>query len=171
MTYSIHKGLAHSAERLKSGYEVRAWACPQHRHAVPFHACGYGVARDALPLPGPKDSHFKRVVRLLQFSSPHLPRAGSAHARPLDSQGLDVCQVLVPPTRAFINRKKSWKSRGSGIIGMRSLAQEFHCFKAFHHRLSAPEPRIAPGVAQIHHCDLRPIDARIPGQWRYHRIT
>jgi hypothetical protein len=24
---------------------------------------------------------------------------------------------------------------------------------------------------QIHHRELRPIDARIPGQWRYHRAS
>jgi hypothetical protein len=72
---------------------------------------------------------------------------------------------------AFNNRKKSWKSRGSGIIGVCSLAQQFHSFKPFYHGLSAPEPHIAPAVVQIHYRDLRPIDARIPGQWRYHRTT
>jgi len=72
----------------------------------------------------------------------------------------------LPPTSAFIPEgKKSWKSRGSGIIGVRSLAQQFHSFKAFRHRLSAPESHFAPGIVQIHHRDLLPIDARIPGQW------
>jgi len=72
---------------------------------------------------------------------------------------------------AFSNRKKSRKSRGSGIIGVRSLTQQFYSFKAFHHRLPAPKLHIAPGVVQIHHRELRPIDARIPGQWRYHRAS
>jgi hypothetical protein len=71
----------------------------------------------------------------------------------------------------FSNRKKSWKSRGNGIIRVRRLTEQFHSFKAFHHRLSAPKLHIAPGVVQIHYCDLRAIDARIPGQWRYHATT
>jgi hypothetical protein len=72
---------------------------------------------------------------------------------------------------AFSNRKKSWKSRGSGIIGVRSLAQQFDSFKAFHHRLSAPKLNTVPSVVQIHHRDLHPIDAGIPGQWRYHKTV
>jgi hypothetical protein len=72
---------------------------------------------------------------------------------------------------AFSNCKKSWKSRGSGVIGVRSLTQQFHSFKAFRHRLPAPKLHTAPAVVQIHHCDLRPIDASIPGQWRYHTTT
>ena len=101
-----------------------------------------------------------------------LPRTGSARVRRLVSQGLNVRQILLSATSPFIpERKKSWKSRGSGIIGVRSLTQQFHSFKAFRHRLSAPEPHIAPAVMEIHHRDLRSIDARIPGQWRYHVTT
>jgi hypothetical protein len=69
--------------------------------------------------------------------------------RRLDRQGFNVRQILLSATRPFIpERKKSWKSRGSGIIGVRSLTQQFHSFKAFRHRLPAPEPHIAPAVEQ-----------------------
>jgi hypothetical protein len=83
----------------------------------------YDAIGDAAPLPGPGISLFKRVLRRRQVSSLALPPAGSSRARRLDSQGLDVRQILLSATGAFSNRKKSWKSRGGGIIGVRNLAQ------------------------------------------------
>jgi hypothetical protein len=101
-----------------------------------------------------------------------LPRTGAARARRLGGQGLNVRKILLSATGPFIlEGKKSWKSRGSGIIRVRSLTQQFHSFKAFRHWLSAPEPHVAPAVMERHHRDLRSIDARIPGQWRYHVTT
>ena len=146
--------------------------CPQHRPAVALDAHGYDAVREVPPLPGPKVSHFQCVIQRPQLSFLPLSRVGSARVRRLDSQGLNVRQILLSAASPFIpERKKSWKSRGSGIIGVRSLTQQFHSFKAFRHRLSAPEPHTAPAVMEIDHRDLRPIDARIPGEWRYHGIA
>ena len=54
---------------------------------------------------------------------------------------------------------------------MRSLTQQFHSFKPFRRRLSAPKLDIAPAVVQMRHGDHLPIDARVPGQWRYHTTS
>ena len=69
---------------------------------------------------------------------------------------------------AFSNRKKSWKSRGSGIIRVRSLAQQFHPFKPFLDRLPAPKSHLVPAVVQTDHRNLPPIDPSRLCQWRYH---
>jgi hypothetical protein len=69
---------------------------------------------------------------------------------------------------AFNNRKKSWKSRGRGIIGMRSLTQQFHPFKAFPDRLAAPKLQLAPGVMEVNNRDLSPVDPSRFCQWRKH---
>ena len=73
--------------------------------------------------PNPRILLSKRALRRRQVSSQPLLPAGSSSARRLESQGLDVRQILLSATGAFSNRKKSWKSRGSGIIGVRYLAQ------------------------------------------------
>jgi hypothetical protein len=49
---------------------------------------------------------------------------------------------------AFNNRKKSWKSRGSGIIFVRSLAEQFEAFKALLHGLPPPEFQVATTLVQ-----------------------
>ena len=64
------------------------------------------------------------------------------------------------------NRKKSRKSRGSGIIGMGSLAQQFHRFKAFPDGLAAPKSQLAPPLVQVCNRNLRPVDPSRLCQWR-----
>jgi hypothetical protein len=84
-------------------------------------------------------------------------------------QGLDICQVFLSATLmafAFNNRKKSWKSRGNGIIGMGSLAQQFHPFKAFLDGLTAPKPQLVPALAQPSNRNLAPVDPSRLCQWR-----
>jgi hypothetical protein len=95
-----------------------------------------------------------------QPCSQALSRADSASVSCLGSQSLNVSQILLSTAGAFIpDGKKSWKSRGSGIIRVCSLAQQFHSFKAFDHRLAAPKAYTTPAVVQVHHCDLAPIYA------------
>ncbi len=69
---------------------------------------------------------------------------------------------------AFNNFKKSWKSRGSGIIGVGSLSQQFQPFKAFSDGLPAPIPQLAPALVQVRNRDFPPVDPSSPCQWRYH---
>jgi hypothetical protein len=69
---------------------------------------------------------------------------------------------------AFNNLKKSWKSRGSGIIGVGYLAQQFNPFEAFAYGLAAPIPQLAPVLVQASDRDSSPVDPSRVCQWRYH---
>jgi hypothetical protein len=67
---------------------------------------------------------------------------------------------------AFSNRKKSWKSRGSGIINTGSLAEQFHPFKAFLDGLAPPKSQLTPLLVQVSNRDFPPVDPQCLWQWR-----
>jgi hypothetical protein len=69
---------------------------------------------------------------------------------------------------AFNNLKKSWKSRGNGIISVGTLAQQFQPFKPLYRRLAQPVASGSRVITQIHNGNRLPLNARGFGQWRYH---
>jgi hypothetical protein len=72
---------------------------------------------------------------------------------------------------ALSNRKKSWKSRGNGIIGVDTLAQQFQALKAFSRGLPPPVAQPAIVIVQIHYGKDFTINARFLCQWRFHLMT
>jgi hypothetical protein len=70
---------------------------------------------------------------------------------------------------ALSKRKKSWKSRGNGIIMVGTLAQQFQPFKPFHRRLPQPVAQLAVVIAQIHDGNDFSIHTRSLCQWRFHK--
>src|SRR5580765_98713 len=71
---------------------------------------------------------------------------------------------------AFNNRKKSRKSRGIGIICMRTLSEQLQAFKPFSHGLPPPKPQFAPAIVQIRNRNDLSINTGGFCQWRRHAI-